>query len=136
MNRSMSALMVRVWGAVCLSFAVVDDEAVVKAVVQRAFTAYKAGDVETLTSAFSPDASLFFLDGSLRIKGVSRQRIEDAYDAGIKSNLELKHLLEVTVYDTTAVTTAEVGGTIALGGTVLEGPWRLSLVLRHREGSN
>jgi hypothetical protein len=79
MNRSMSALTVWVWGAACLSFAGVNEEAVVKAVIQRAFTAYKAGDVETLPSAFSPDARLFFLDGSLRIKGVSRQRIEAAY---------------------------------------------------------
>jgi ketosteroid isomerase-like protein len=128
-----ATLIIWMLSTACLTFAAADEAAAVKAVVQEFFAAYKAGDVDTLARYLLPDISIFFLDGGLRTKGMYLPSFKTLYDTGYRPNLQVKQI-DATVYDTTAVATGYMDGTITLGRNVLEGPWRLSVVLRKHDG--
>jgi dienelactone hydrolase/ketosteroid isomerase-like protein len=124
------------WSTACIASAA-DEAAAVRATIQKVFTAYRAGKVDTVSKYFLPDVSGFGLDGGLLGKGLSIQGFKTAYAAGYRSNLQVNHL-DVTLYDNTALATGYLAGTIsfppveAVQGVTLEGPWRASFVLRKR----
>src|SRR5262245_21544070 len=89
-----------------------DDAAAVRATIQKVFTAYRAGDVDTVRKYFLSDVSGFGLDGGLLGRGLSIQGFKAAYAAGYRSNLRVNHL-EVTLYDNTALATGYLAGTIS-----------------------
>jgi uncharacterized protein (TIGR02246 family) len=123
---------------VYIAFAVADETAAVKEVIQEVFAAERTGNADTLSKYFLPDVTGFFLNGSLRTKGLFIQWTKNVYAAGYRPNLQVNDL-DVMIYENTAVATGYLDGAITFPGrevqqVTLEGPWRLSLVLTKQKG--
>ncbi len=99
-----------------------DDADDVRAEMERYFAALNAGDADGYMQHFAPQTSAFVGTGLLsRSSSPAEQRraFQASLDAGLKRNLQLRHL-EVKVYgNLTAVATSYViGNTTTADGTV------------------
>lgn len=117
--------------------AMADDVDDVRAEMERYFAALNAGDANAYIQHFVPQASTF-VGGGLLSTATSleeqRRRFQASLDAGLKRNLQLRHL-EVRVYGNTAVTTAYVVGTTSLpDGTINQLRTQRSAVLVKQGG--
>ena len=87
--------------------------------------AWNAGDVDGFVRYFADDSWGFYLDGALLADGASLQQMAELYEAGLKPNIELRHVA-IAVYGNTAVSAAYMVGSIdpGFGGETVQGTWR------------
>ncbi len=101
--------------------AMADDVDDVKAEMERYFNALNAGDANAYSRHFMPETSAFVGPGLIsHADSLAEQKsaFQASLDAGLKRNLQLRHL-EVKVYGDAAVVTGYVVGTTSLpDGTI------------------
>ena len=102
-------------GMFATTVAIADDVDDVKAAGQRFYAALRAGDAGALMQLHAAASTSFGPGGGLleRFDSLEEQRKSQqaAFDAGVKFNIQTRHL-EISVYGDTAVTTNYGVGTI------------------------
>ena len=119
-------------GMFATTVAMADDVDDVRAAMQRHYAALNSGDVAAWAqyhvagnTTFSPGGQLLERSDSLEEQRKNRQA---AVDAGLKYNLQSRHL-EISVYGDTAVTTSYAVGTVTQpNGTTVQVNNRLTTV--------
>ena len=110
-------------GMFATAVAMADDADDVRAEMERYFAALNAGDANGYIQHFMPETSAFVgpgLIGHAYSLGEQKSAFQASLDAGLKRNLQLRHL-EVKVYGNTAVTTGYVvGSTTNANGTTFQ----------------
>lgn len=114
--------MVLLGGMLLTTFAVADDADDVRAAVLRLDAAFMAGDVEAIAKYMHPEYTMFLFPGEVRgellIEGFSKDRLKALFDAGMKVDIETRHL-GVKIFGITAVVTSYAVGIVTLpDGTV------------------
>ena len=133
MKRLISILIIFVGGTALTTVATADDADDVKAAHIASLAALNAGDVDAYAQYRVPQQSGFYPDGGL-LEEFDRNGLKAALEAGLKFNLQHKHL-DVKVYDNAAVTTGYETGTVTYpDGTTLKGPRRYSAVWINQAG--
>ena len=125
-------------GMFLTTVAIADDVDDVKAAMQRHYAALNSGDVAAWAqyhvagnTTFSPGGQLLERSDSLEEQRKNRQA---AVDAGLKYNIQSRHL-EISVYGDTAVTTSYGVGTVTQpNGTTVRVTNRLTTVLIKQGG--
>ena len=125
-------------GMFLTTVAIADDVDDVKAAVQRYMTAFNAGDANAWiqlhavgNTRFSTDNGLLQRSDSLEEQRKSQQA---AVDAGVKLNVQSRHV-EVSLYGNTAVSTRYGVGTVTQpNGTVVQLNNRITAVLIKQGG--
>ncbi len=113
--------------AVLTSGAVAGDADDVRAAVLRVDDAFMSGNVDIIAQHFHPQHSRFFPTGLL-IEGFSKDALKGLYEAGLKVELNSRHL-DVKVFGSTAVATGYNEGTITFpDGTIDNSTTRFSEV--------
>ena len=113
---------------VLTTVATADDADDVKAAQLAVIAALNEGDVEAFGKHLLPETTGFFAAGGLLTEPWRGKQLQAAFDAGLKFDMELRHL-DVKVYDNTAILTGyETGVIIFPDGTTLKGPRRISTV--------
>ncbi|MCH7724672.1 MAG: nuclear transport factor 2 family protein [Bacteroidetes bacterium] len=105
-----------------------DDADDVKVTLLAVVAALNAGDAEAYTKHLLPETTGFFAGGGLLTEPWRGKQLKAKFDAGLKIDIQLRHL-QVKIYDNTAVVTGyETGVIIFPDGTTLKGPRRISTV--------
>ncbi|MCH6575919.1 MAG: nuclear transport factor 2 family protein [Bacteroidetes bacterium] len=105
-----------------------DDVDDVKATQLAVVAALNAGDAEAYTKHLLPEATGFFTSDGLLTEPWRGELLQSKFDAGLKIDIQLRHL-QVKLCDNTAVVTGyETGVIIFPDGTTLKGPRRISTV--------
>ena len=134
-----TTLTVLVAGMFLITVALADDADDIKTAETAHFAALSAGDVDVITqhhlaghTGFPPEGGLLERFDSLEEE---RNNLRAQFDAGLKQNLQLRHL-EVKIYgNLTAVTTGYVVGTVtAPDGTTQQVNGRRTAVLIKQGG--
>jgi ketosteroid isomerase-like protein len=113
---------------VLTNVAVADDADDVKAAQLAVITALNEGDVEAYGKHLLPETTGFFAGGGLLSAPWQGKKLQAEFDAGLKFDMELRHI-DVKVYDNTAILTGYETGVIILSdGTTLKGPRRITTV--------
>ena len=114
MKRLIATLVVFVGGMVLTSPAAAQEEEAIKAATLEHFVTLSAGDVAAHVQHHLPEHTNFGVDGGLLAEFDSldeeQSGLQADFDAGLKLNLQLRHL-KVKVYGNTAVVTGYVVGT-------------------------
>jgi ketosteroid isomerase-like protein len=96
----------------------------VRTSLEETLAAWKGGDFQTFAAFYHPAARGFFLDGGPRLRGFQVATLEAAWDAGFRTELELRDV-EIAFHGDVAVVSAYLTGTLTLpGGGSLPGSWR------------
>ena len=107
--------------------AVADDVGDVKAAVRAVDTAFNSGDADAVAEYMHPEHSRF-PDGELLFEGFNKDHLKALFAAGLKVDLDTRHL-GVKIYGNTAVATGYTVGTVTLpDGTINQGTGRFSEV--------
>ncbi len=125
-------------GMFATAVAMADDVDDVKAEMERYFAALNAGDAEGYAQHFVSQASTFVGGGLLNTAtSLAEQRngFQASVDAGLKRNMQLRHL-DVRVYGnmTAVVTTYVIGSTTQPDGTVVPNRVQRTAVLIKQGG--
>jgi uncharacterized protein (TIGR02246 family) len=118
--------------------AMADDADDIRAATVAHFAALNAGDAEAFVQHHQPDNTEFPPDNGLLVESDSlesqKKILQAEFDAGLKTNLQLRHL-KVKVYGNIAVVTGYVVGTVTLpGGESQQTTGRRSAVLIKQAG--
>ena len=96
----------------------------VRTAVERTLEAWKTGDFETFAGYYHPAARGFFLDGGPRLGGFEVPTLQAAWEAGFRTQLEIRDL-EIALHGEAAVVSAYLAGSLTLpGGGEVPGTWR------------
>ena len=134
MRRLIAILMLLSGGMVLTNVAAADDAADVKAAQLALVAALNEGDVEAFGQYFLPESTAFYASGGLLTEPSRGKQLKAKFDAGLKYDLQLRHL-DVKVYDNAAVLTGYVTGVIILpDGTTEKGPRRISTMWIKKAG--
>jgi hypothetical protein len=127
MNRLIVPIMALLGCMFSSAAAVADDADDVKAAQLAVMAALNEGDVEAHGLRLLPEVSGFYDGGGLLTTEPWRgKKLKAAFDAGLKFDIQLRHL-DVKVYVNAAVVTGyETGVVIWPDGTTLKGPRRFS----------
>lgn len=91
-------------------------------------TALNQGDVSALIDLLHRQGTFFHVDATLLNLNLDRQTLQQAYDAGLAYQLQMRHE-QIDLFDNSAVVTAYAVGSITWhGGKTLTGTWRYSSV--------
>ncbi len=137
MKRLTAVLMVFVPSMVLTSAAAAQDVEAIKAATLEHFAAFNAGDAAAHVRHHLPEWTGFEPDGGLLEESSSLEDQENSlqadFDAGLKFNLQLRHL-KVKVYGNTAVVTGYVVGTVTSpdGGTQQVTDRRTAVLIKQR----
>lgn len=95
--------------------------------------AYNAGDVDAIARIALLDWIVFGTRGTVS-GGGDRGRLEEAFAAGLRTDLHWQHLY-VRVYGDVAIASGYIAGSVRLPNAApFEGPWRFYKVWTRREG--
>ena len=108
MKRLITIVMVLAGGMILTSPALADDVDDVKAAIRKHFTAVNKGDEGVATQDHMPSYRMFLNDGGLLNEFQSREEqittFQALRDAGLKNNLQIRHL-DVKLHKDTAIAT-------------------------------
>ena len=114
MKRLLVTIGVLVCGTVFVATALADDADDAIAATLKHFEAWTAGDAATYVQHHLAENSIFTPGGGLLVENNSlekeRKDLQAQFDAGVKPDLELRHL-KAKIYGNTAVVTGYVVGT-------------------------
>jgi ketosteroid isomerase-like protein len=130
--------MVFLCGMVLTTIAVADDADDVRAGVLGLDAAFMAGDVDAVAKYMHPEYTMFLFPGEVRgellIEGFSKDRLKALFDAGMKVDIETRHL-SVKIFGITAVVTSYAAGTVTLpNGTVKQNTRRVTEIWVKEKG--
>lgn len=95
--------------------------------------AYNSGDVDTIARIALLDWVVFGTRGTVS-SGGDRERLEEAFAAGLRTDLHWQHLY-VRVYGEVAIASGCIAGSVHLPNAApVEGPWMFYKVWTRREG--
>lgn len=107
--------------------------------VRQAHTAHIAGlnqgNVAVLMDLLHPQGTYFHIDENLLSQNLDHQTLQQAYDAGLAYQVQMRHE-QIDLFDNSAVVTAYAVGAITWpGGKTLTGAWRYSSVWIKMDGA-
>ena len=128
MRQLIAILMLLAAGLAIPTAVMADDADDVKATLLAVAAALNAGDAEAYTKHLLPEVTGFFASDGLLTEPWRGELLQSKFDAGLKIDIQLRHL-QVKIYDNTAVVTGYQTGVIIFpDGTSLKGPRRISTV--------
>lgn len=110
-------------------------EAEIKAAVMDIINGFNTGRVEQISKRLASQQNRYAADGGFLSSFIEAADLQQAFQAGLKLNLEVRSL-ETAVYGSSAVSTLIISGTVTPpNGTARpDGPWRASFFWNKQDG--